>query len=175
MAACGGPAQSSAAHLPLARGGLGCEPLWLAPMPHSCPRPVKVVVSATLTRDPSKLQRLELHCPRSAAGPVRKQRGRVAEQLASAPRVCVRVRACASVHVYVCVRACASVHVYVCVRLFVWAPACKHVRACFSIVLARACMLHAWAGVCEGMGMQVHTAWAPVAVPVQARPCNAAR
>lgn len=33
-------------------------------MPYGQPRPVKVVVSATLTRDPSKLQRLELHCPR---------------------------------------------------------------------------------------------------------------
>jgi len=35
-------------------------------MPYGYPRPVKVVVSATLTRDPSKLQRLELHCPRLA-------------------------------------------------------------------------------------------------------------
>lgn len=34
------------------------------PLPH---RVVKVVVSATLTRDPSKVERLGLHCPRYIA------------------------------------------------------------------------------------------------------------
>lgn len=34
-------------------------------MPFGAPRTVKLIVSATLTRDPSKLQRLALHCPRS--------------------------------------------------------------------------------------------------------------
>eukprot|EP00197_Chlamydomonas_leiostraca_P015958 CAMPEP_0202884200 /NCGR_PEP_ID=MMETSP1391-20130828/40555_1 /ASSEMBLY_ACC=CAM_ASM_000867 /TAXON_ID=1034604 /ORGANISM="Chlamydomonas leiostraca, Strain SAG 11-49" /LENGTH=378 /DNA_ID=CAMNT_0049567343 /DNA_START=12 /DNA_END=1145 /DNA_ORIENTATION=- len=38
-----------------------------APMPFGVPRTVKLIVSATLTRDPSKLQRLALHCPRYVA------------------------------------------------------------------------------------------------------------
>jgi ATP-dependent RNA helicase DDX51/DBP6 len=33
-------------------------------LPYGQPRPVKLIVSATLTRDPSKLSRLDLHCPR---------------------------------------------------------------------------------------------------------------
>lgn len=42
----------------------GAAPAAPPPMPFGHPRPVKVIVSATLTRDPSKLQRLELFCPR---------------------------------------------------------------------------------------------------------------
>ena len=38
-----------------------------AALPFCRPRTVKIVVSATLTRDPSKLQRLALHCPRYVA------------------------------------------------------------------------------------------------------------
>lgn len=33
-------------------------------LPFGAPRPIKLIVSATLTRDPSKLSRLQLHCPR---------------------------------------------------------------------------------------------------------------
>jgi ATP-dependent RNA helicase DDX51/DBP6 len=51
-------------------GGLGggADPRCPVPLlPFGQPRPLKLIVSATLTRDPSKLARLRLHCPRFIA------------------------------------------------------------------------------------------------------------
>ncbi|GBF91398.1 hypothetical protein Rsub_04138 [Raphidocelis subcapitata] len=48
-------------------GGGGGDPaphLNVPLLPFGQPRPLKLIVSATLTRDPSKLARLQLHCPR---------------------------------------------------------------------------------------------------------------
>jgi len=51
-------------------------------------RPVKVVASATLTRDPSKIQRLDLHCPRYIAVSADDHRHKLPRQLVESKLVC---------------------------------------------------------------------------------------
>lgn len=72
------PTATSHLLLPSSAGlqGLGSG---AARMPFGVPRTVKLIVSATLTRDPSKLQRLDLHCPRLVP------RGRALPWLGCAP------------------------------------------------------------------------------------------